>query len=100
MSSPYRSLNQLRQLIQSPSLLSNEKHGITIKIINLNPIYSEPCRLTQHLYSTRITYLNPNLMANGNSYMFPQSHDYNVNYLLSISSDQVKSLHFQEFQLA
>ena len=76
-------MNQLQQLTQYPNLSSTEKHGIMIEIISLNPIYSEPCRLTHHLYSTRITYLNTNLMSNENSYMFPQ-----VIYVISTVSYQ------------
>ena len=86
------SLNKLRQLVQSPSLSSTEKHGIMIEIISLNPIYSEPCRHAQHLYSTRTTYLNPNVLSNEDFYMFPSSYLRNINCLLSISSDQVKIL--------
>ena len=86
-------VNSKVKLIQNPKstltinpisqFIVHREHGIMIEIISLNPIYSEPCRHTQHLYSTRITYLNPNLVSNENPYMFPQ-----VIYVISTVSYQ------------
>ena len=88
-------VNSKVKLIQNPKstltinpisqFIVHREHGIVFEIISLNPNYSEPCRLTHHLYPTRITYLNPNLMSNENFYTFPSSHYRNINYHLSIS---------------